>query len=183
MDPRDFDPQSPNRQAPDSRPPAAAAGDDDELQLAGVDALLASARVVARPGFAREVMAALPATAPWQGRRVQGWRSALLALAALVVLAIGFLGFGGSRLAPASPALAAARAVADFGAAAALSGAGLLAASWRGVGLALGNALDLPAQLVFALGVLAVNALLLVLLRRRGRRRRALVAATTRRWR
>ena len=65
-------------------------------------------------------------------------------------------------------------------AAALLSGAGLLSASWRGVGLALGEALDLPAQVVFGLGVLALNALLFLLLRRRGRRR-ATAAATARR--
>ncbi|HEV8630858.1 MAG TPA: hypothetical protein VGV61_11110 [Thermoanaerobaculia bacterium] len=180
MDPRDPDPQ-----AHDPRPHVGTAGDEDDRQLARLDALLASDRVMARPGFARQVMAALPARAPWADRRVQGWRSSLLALAALVALALGFLGIGGARLAPASPALAAARAVADFGMAAALSGAGLLAASWRGVGMALGAALDLPAQVVFGLGVLAVNALLLVLLRRGGRswRRRAVAAATTRRWR
>jgi hypothetical protein len=153
----------------------------EEVQLSRLHELLGAGRVAARPGFAREVMAALPETAPWGERRLQGWRSAVLALAALVVLALGFLGIAGARLHPLSPALGAARAVADFAAAAALSGAGLLAASWRGVGMALGAALDLPATVVFGLGVVAVNALLLVLLRRSGWRRRAAVRAAVRR--
>jgi hypothetical protein len=70
--------------------------------------------------------------------------------------------------------------VAEFAAAAALSGAGLLAASWRGVGMAVAAALDLPATVVFGVGVIAVNALLFALLRRSRGRRRAAVRAPTR---
>ncbi len=157
-------------------------GEDETLRrergvLERLHQLLAAERVAARPGFAREVMAALPASAPWEQRRLQGWRSAVTSLAALLALAVGFLGLAGARLHPASPLLAAAQAVVDFAAAAALSGAGLAAASWRGAGMALAAALDLPATVVFGLGVLAVNALLLVLLRRPGWRRRPAAAA------
>jgi len=166
------------------------AGDEglrrEERELALLHELLAGERIAARPGFAREVMAALPETAPWADRRLQGWRSALAALAALVTLALGFFGIAGVRLHPASPVLATAGTIAEFAAAAALSGAGLLTASWRGVGMALAAALDLPATVVFGIGVLAVNALLLVLLRRPGwragwRRRAAAPAAVRRR--
>jgi hypothetical protein len=153
----------------------------EERELALLHGLLASGRVTARPGFAREVMEGLPEVAPWAQRQPRGWRTALAALAALLLLAVGFFGVAGARLEPASPLVAAASTVAEFAAAAALSGAGLLAASWRGVGVALAAALDLPATVVFGLGVLAVNALLLALLRRRGWRRRAAVRAAARR--
>ncbi len=71
--------------------------------------------------------------------------------------------------------------MADFATSAALSGAGLLAASWRGVGMAVAAALDLPATVAFGIGVVAVNALLIALLRRPRRRRAALAAASRRR--
>jgi hypothetical protein len=150
---------------------------------------LAAARVAARPGFAAEVMAALPADPAWArsagtqgaGARVaRGWRVAVAALAVLALAASVLLGLGSESAGRSVPALGALAAVGEFAAAALLSGAGLLSASWRGIGLALGEALDLPAQVVFGLGVIALNALLFLLLRRRGRRR-ATAAATARR--
>jgi len=160
-------------------------GDDalrrEERDLTRLNEVLALGRVTARPGFTSEVMATLPANAPWAERQPRGWRSALLALAALLALSIGVLGVAGAQLQPGSPLFAAARAIADFAVAAALSGAGLLTASWRGVGMAIAAALDLPATVVFGVGVLAVNALLFALLR--GRRRRALAGARARRGR
>jgi len=151
----------------------------EERELGRLHRLLADGRLAARPGFAADVMAALPETAPWKQRRLLGWRSAVGVLAALLAVAVGLLGVGGTALQPASPLFGAARAVTDFAVAALLSGAGMLAASWRGVGLAVAAALDLPATVVFAIGVAAVNALLLVLLRR-GARRRAESRATVR---
>jgi len=152
----------------------------EQQDLGRVHELLVAGRVTARPGFVRDVMAALPELAPWAKRPLAGWRSALAALAALLVVAMGLLGVAGARI-HGSPGLAALRAVADFATAAMLSGAGLLAASWRGVGLAVAEALDVPATVVFGLGVIAVNALLVVLLRRAGSRRRATATATVRR--
>ena len=146
---------------------------------------LGAARVTARAGFAAEVMAALPAEPAWArdgaARVLGGWRAAVAALAALVVAATAFLGFGSRSVGEAVPALGALAAVGEFAAAAMLSGAGLLSASWRGVGMALGEALDLPAQGVFAFGVAGLNGLLLLLLRRRGRRRASATAPARRR--
>ncbi len=156
------------------------AGDEalrrEERDLGRLNELLAAGRIAARRGFTEDVMAALPETAPWARRPLLGWRTAVAALAAMVALAVGLLGVGGTRLQPASPLFAAARAVVDFAASAALSGAGMLAASWRGVGMAVQAALDLPATVVFGIGVVAINALLVMLLRR-NRRRRAVVRA------
>ena len=160
------------------------AGDDalrrEERELGRLHEVLAAGRVAARPGFTAAVMAALPESAPWADRRLLGWRSVLGTLAAVLALALGAFGVAGARGLDGA-GFAAARAVLDFAASATLSGAGLLAASWRGVGMAVAAALDLPATVVFGIGVVAVNALLIALLRRPRRRRAALAAATRRR--
>jgi hypothetical protein len=66
-----------------------------------------------------------------------------------------------------SSALATLGVVVDFAIATVLSGAGLLSASWRGVGLALGEALGGGERVLFGFGVLALYLLLCLLLRRR----------------
>lgn len=152
----------------------------EERELGRLHEALAAGRVAARPGFTAAVMAALPESAPWADRKLLGWRSVLGTLAAVLVLALGAFGVAGTRGMDGA-GFAAARAVADFAVSAALSGAGLLAASWRGVGMAVAAALDLPATVVFGIGVVAVNALLIALLRRPRRRRAALAAAIRRR--
>lgn len=143
----------------------------EQRQLEQLHHLLASGRVQARPGFQQEVMSSLPAEPAWATRGVGGWRAALGALAALVTLTMGLLLVGGASIGDASPALAALRAVGDFATAAALSGSGLLSASWRGVGMAVASALTLPGRVVFGIGVVALDAFVIVLLRRGGRRR------------
>ena len=152
----------------------------EERELGKLHEVLAAGRVVARPGFTAAVMAALPESAPWADRKLLGWRSVLATLAAVLALALGAFGVAGARGAD-GVGFAAARAVADFAVSTALSGAGLLAASWRGVGMAVAAALDLPATVIFGIGVVAVNALLVALLRRPRRRRAALAAALRRR--
>src|SRR3954469_6712831 len=134
----------------------------EERQLEQLHHLLASGRVQARPGFQHEVMAALPAEPAWATRGVGGWRAALGALAALVTLTMGLLMVGGAHVGDASPALAALRAVGDFATAAALSGSGLLSASWRGVGMAVASALTLPGRVIFGVGVVALDAFVIV---------------------
>jgi len=152
----------------------------EERELGKLHEVLAAGRVVARPGFTAAVMAALPESAPWADRKLLGWRSVLGTLAAVLALALGAFGIAGARGVD-GVGFAAARAVADFAVSTALSGAGLLAASWRGVGMAVAAALDLPATVIFGIGVVAVNALLIALLRRPRRRRAALAAAIRRR--
>ena len=71
-------------------------------------------------------------------------------------------------------------ALAEFVRASMLTGAGLLGASWRGLGLALEQALRTsPATLVlFGLGVLALNVVFVRLLRRQTRSTRLLLEST-----
>jgi hypothetical protein len=152
----------------------------EERELQRLHEVLAAGRVTARPGFATAVMAALPESAPWADRRLLGWRSVLGTLAAVLALAVGTFAVAGAQ-GSGGAGFATARAVAAFATSAALSGAGLLAASWRGVGMAVAAALDLPATVAFGIGVVAVNALLIALLRRPRRRRAALAAAVRRR--
>ena len=173
---------------PEAERAATLAALDGELaverrRLERLVAELAAARVAARPGFTAEVMATLPVRPAWAaGARVLGgWRVAAAALAVLAVAASVLLGVGSEGVAGSVPALGALAAVAEFAAAAVLSGAGLLSASWRGIGVALGEVLDLRAQVVFGLGVIALNGLLFLLLRRRGRRRATAAAPARRR--
>ena len=152
----------------------------EERELVRLQEILAQGRVAARSGFAAEVMAGLPAEPAWAARPAGGWRAALATLAAMVTLTLSVLLLGGAALGEGSPAIAALRAVADFAQAAALSGSGLLSASWRGVGLAIAAALTLPGKIVFGVGIVALNALLLVLLRRPRRTARATAVARRR---
>ncbi|HEV8240012.1 MAG TPA: hypothetical protein VGS57_11640 [Thermoanaerobaculia bacterium] len=158
---------------------------NEERELGKLHEVLAAGRVAARPGFTEAVMATLPESAPWADRKLLGWRSVLGTLAAVLALALGAFGIAGAQGRQGAGmdgvGFAAARAVVDFATSAALSGAGLLAASWRGVGMAVAAALDLPATVIFGIGVVAVNALLIALLRRPRRRRAALAAAIRRR--
>jgi hypothetical protein len=139
--------------------------EQERRELEALRRLLAGARVSARPGFERRVMEALPPP-PWA---VRGVRALALPAAVLVVfcgLAAFLLGLEGSRLEGGS-ALAAVGAVVDFALATTLSGAGLLSASWRGLGLAFGEGLGAGQLALFGAGVLASNLLLVMLLRRR----------------
>jgi len=194
MDSRERDPQelldamvdgalaAPEREALAARVAQDAGLEREARDLERLHALLAGGRIQARPGFAAAVMAALPDEPAWARQPVAGWRVAAAALVALLTVTCALLATAGSRLAGGSPALQTVRALADFATATALSGSGLLAASWRGVGMAVAAALTLPGQVVFGVGVVALNALLFVLLRR-PRHRRVRVAALIRRGR
>lgn len=137
----------------------------ERRELQALHRLLVAHRVAARPGFSRQVMRALP-VAPWEARGLRALRVPAAALAALAALAAFLMGVGAGA-AEGSSMLAAAGAVAEFTLATVLSGAGLLSASWRGVGLALGEALSLLSLVIFGVGVVALNLFLLMLLRRR----------------
>lgn len=126
---------------------------------------LEASRVAVRPGFRESVMARLP-EASWEPTGRRGWA---LALGLAVLLA----GAAGLSLATGSTATGSLfgvlGAIGQALVASMLTGAGLLGASWRGVGLALEELLSAsPSTLVvLALGVVLLNALFWRLLRRR----------------
>ncbi len=129
--------------------------------------VLESAAIQPDPDFAAQVMSELPAAA-WEMRRPAAWRLP----AALVLLLAGvgsWLAVEGTGLEMARPWLATAGAVLEFFRSAALAGAGLLSASWAGMGLALAelSSLSRIGFLVFGIFVLGVDFLFLRYLRAR----------------
>ncbi len=118
-----------------------------------------------RPDFRSAVMAALP-SAGWEARSARSWAWPAAMVVGFAVAAAAVL--GGGEAAARGPVLGALEALFDLALTATQTGAGLLAASWQGVGLAVhelfgGSPLRLG---VFGLGVLCLNLLFFRLLRR-----------------
>jgi len=117
--------------------------------------LLRASRVEVRKGFADEVMAALPATG-WQARHPRSWAASLVLLAVLATGAAATVAAGGG-LAEGLPLAAAMGAIVELFRSTALAGAGLLTASWRGIGLALEEALGGSTVSLVVFGVLVLG--------------------------
>ena len=132
-------------------------------ELLAFERLLQRSTVPVRPDFANAVMAALP-PAGWEARSPRTWRFPL-AVAALMMLVAGLL-VAGSSVAPSG--LAAVSAVGGMFRAAVLAGAGLLGASWKGIGIVVEDVISSPVSLgAFGFLVLCLNLLLVSLVRRR----------------
>ncbi len=143
---------------------------EERRELARLDGLLTAARIEVRPDFRDGVLAALP-DAAWENRHPASWAAGV----ALVLLLGGgaFALTSGAGVA-ASPVAEIFVAVLDLFRSSLLAGAGLLDASWRGLGLALGRLFDgsllnLAAFGVFVIGVDALFLRLLLKTRRRVR--------------
>jgi hypothetical protein len=164
----------------------AAAGDSEEIaetrrQLARMQQLLAESRIGVRPDFASRVMTSLPPTG-WSTRSVRSWWAAAVVIALLGGSAALLTGLSAAQLEPASPFLAAMAAVGDMVGSSLAAGAGLIGASWRGIGLAMGEWLGASWPNAIAFGVLLVGVnLLLVRQLRRGRKARVEAAKTANR--
>jgi hypothetical protein len=132
-------------------------------ELAAFEGLLRRSALGVRPGFRSSVMSSLPA-AGWEGRAVRAWR---FPAAAFVLLGIAAaLLVAGSAASPSG--LTALFALGGMFRAAALAGAGLLAASWQGIGLVIDEVISSPVSLAaFGFLVLCLNLLLFSLIRRR----------------
>lgn len=141
---------------------------EERRALGSLRRALERSRVGVRRGFRDQVIGRLPA-AGWEGSAPRAWRMPAAVLAALAAAAAALVGISSAQLHPGTPFLGALVAVADMAQTAALAGAGLLAASWRGVGLAVGELLSTSpgTLLAFAVVVLAVDLLLLAIIRRR----------------
>ena len=136
--------------------------------LESLHRILAEDRLPVRPGFAARVMAALP-TAWWEKRRASaGVPRWALPLAMMLALALGAaLLLGGAEETGRFTGLG--LALLDFVQVTFLAGAGMLFATWRGVGWGLehlmaDSGLSLAAVAVF---VLFLNLLFFSMLRRR----------------
>lgn len=138
----------------------------ERRDLQEVRLLLAASVVQPREGFTREVMRGL-VPAPWEARTLVVWRWPFALLLALGGLAAVLLGGAAAALEPAAGSFDAFVALARLLESAALAGAGLLGASWRGLGSGLGEWLAASkTHLAMAGGLLlALNLLLLRLLR------------------
>ncbi len=126
-------------------------------------ARLAADRVPVREGFSRQVIEAL-GTAPWESEaRSRNWR---IPVALLVLIAAGASLLARAAAPAGWPALA---AIAGMVRSALLTGAGLAAATWTGVGAVVGGWLGAsPARwIVAAVGVVCLDLLAVRLLRGR----------------
>lgn len=134
-------------------------------QLAALDRLLAAERIPVRPTFRQAVMASLP-PAGWEARAPRAWRlpAAAVVLFGSLAAALAVSGRGEGGASGLAPLLA----VAEMLRAAALAGAGLLNASWKGLGMVVGEIIASPVSLgMFAFLVICLNLLVVSLLRRR----------------
>jgi predicted anti-sigma-YlaC factor YlaD len=106
----------------------------ERLTLERLAGELAASRVAVRRGFAGEVMAALE-PAPWEARTLAAWRLPFALLLALGGLAAALFGGAAAALDAGGRSFSALLALVDLFTSAALAGAGLAGASWRGLGL------------------------------------------------
>jgi len=131
-------------------------------EIGSLARMLEGAHLAVRPDFKDQVMAALP-PADWEARHARGWAVPAMMVVALAVLAALLLGHG-----PVGTASSAVLAIAQMVGTAATAGAGLLHASWKGIGLVIQDGLSSRLALgVFGFLVLSVNLLLFSLVRRR----------------
>ena len=134
--------------------------------LRAVHQRLAATVVLPREGFTGEIMRSL-VPAPWEARAAVVWRWPFAMLLALGGMAAVLLGGAAAGLEPRAGSFDAFIALARLLESAALAGAGLLGASWRGLGSGLAEWLGASkGHLAAAAGlVLALNLLFLRLLR------------------
>ena len=133
-------------------------------ELAALEGLLRSSALAVRPDFKETVMASIQ-PAGWEARSPRAWRFPAAVFVLLGGLAAALMVAGPS----AEPSgVSALLAVGSMFQAALLAGAGLLAASWKGMGLLFEEVISSPASLgAFGFLVLCLNLLLISLIRRR----------------
>ena len=139
----------------------------EKQELETFQSLLAESRIPVREGFRDDVMTNLPA-AGWEAAHPRSWVAALLAVAVLGGLGAALLGTSAARLEPGGPFVSAFLAIVDLLSTSAVAGAGLLSASWKGLGLAFQEVLSgsMWNLLAMAALVIGVNFLLVRLLMR-----------------
>jgi hypothetical protein len=138
-------------------------------RLIRLETLLAGGVLPVRAGFRADVMRSLPA-AGWEARSPRAWRLPVAVLVLLALAAAFAVAMPAARTGDAGPVSGTAGAVADMIATGALAAAGMLWASWRGMGVALDAFLSPGAAFALLILVVSLDVLLLSLLVRRGRK-------------
>lgn len=141
---------------------------EEQAYVRALDSKLAESRLEVDGEFKSDVMAALP-TVGWESSHPKSWIAALAMVLLLGTAAAAVMGSTAARLEPAAPFLAALVAVFELFRSSVLAGAGLLTASWTGLGVVLESALESSTWNLVAFGVLVLglNVFLLRLIRRR----------------
>ena len=142
----------------------------ESQELVALDELLKESHIPVHRRFHDDVMSALP-PAGWESSHPRSWAAALVVVALLGIAGAALLGTSAARLEPAAPFVAAIVAVVDLFQSTILAGAGLLTASWKGLGLAFQELLAGSVWNLLALGLLVfgVDFLLIRMLLRRSR--------------
>lgn len=125
----------------------------ESQELVALDKLLTESRIPIHRRFHDDVMSALP-SAGWESSHPRSWVAALIVAALLGIAGAALLGTSAARLEPAAPFVAAIVAVVDLFQSTALAGAGLLTASWKGLGLAFQELLAGSVWNLLAVGLL-----------------------------
>lgn len=127
-------------------------------------------KVPVQRSFRRRVLEALPAAA-WESRPVKSWAAVIALVLVLGAASAGLVGWSAARLTPSMPFAGALSAVWDSFAMAVLAGTGLLGASWKGIGMVMGEALRASwlQTAAFVIILVGLNASVAVLIRRRRR--------------
>ena len=126
----------------------------ERQELASLAKMLRESRIRVGEEFRQEVMAELP-PASWETRTPRNWVAALVVVL-LLSLGSALLIGGATEEALSAVPIAAATAVWELLSSSALAGAGLLAASWKGLGIAFQDVLGQSLLNIVAFGALVV---------------------------
>ena len=116
-----------------------------------MDRLLTSSRVEVDPALKGRVLAALPPAA-WESRKPASWSVAAVLLALIGGASVALAALGG-----ASPIAGTILGLVDMLRSATLTGAGLLTASWQGVGMAIQDSLGASPLALAAFGIVVAG--------------------------
>jgi len=142
----------------------------ERRELVAFNEMVDESKIAVGQDFTVEVMTGLPATG-WETRSPRTWLAAVVAVLLLGIGSALLIGGAGQEAMSAVP-IAAAAAVWELLSSSALAGAGMLAASWKGLGIAFQDVLGQSVWNIVAFGVL-ILCLDLLLLRYLVRRRTA----------
>ena len=133
----------------------------ERQELAGINVLLRDSAIPVGESFTQKVMQDLPA-AGWETRSPRTWLAAMAVALLLAVGAAMLIGTASEDMVSALP-LAAVSAVWELLSSSALAGAGMMAASWKGLGIAFQEVLGRSVWNMIAFGVIVISLDLLLL--------------------